>query len=68
MEVAPIDYDCFEILKTVIANADFNTTRADSPDCHTTIKNNLQTRSTRTAESWSIMAVSRECESWALVT
>ena len=43
VEVAPIDYDCFEIFKTVVADADFNTTRADSLDCHTTMQNNLQT-------------------------
>ena len=47
VEVAPIDYHCFEIFKTVVADADFNTTRADSPDCHTTNKNNLQTHHDR---------------------
>ena len=37
LEVAPIDYDCFEIFKTVVADADFNTTRADLLECHTSV-------------------------------
>ena len=66
LEVAPIDYDCFEIFKTVVADADFNTTRADLLDCHTSVHVHLPTHHDRPGLlSRGLVAVSRECENGA---